>query len=649
MFFKIHFLVFIFVFFTNFALSQISEINIEDKNFLKFSELAKLNNDKIFLYKTQFIINELNINDNIYLVVPPTEYVCNIYLNDNLVFQRGNSEENYTNRVHYSSQILLSRGFLKTSKDSVNEIIIEYFAYESEKMSLPQFFIANRITASEYVFWRNFFNLYMFQALSFSSLVIAIYFFILYFWRSTNKLKYYIWFAISNIFAALAFTNNFFSFDFVNNLFFEKISRISLGYWGCFNILFLLEFTNIFKRKKLVSLFFIIIYSIVSIPMFFLSTTTKLIEYYNVYPVLINSIGTIFYYTTSIKYLKQKRNFIASILFLTYTITLLSVIHDYYYFMILKEKAFIITLPYMIFLFELVIFLILGYEKSQIYLVAVEKTNELTRLTTNIEKLVKERTKQLNQTVEQLNNEIEIRKKSEIKLAESNAMKDKFFSIVAHDLRNPFGAVKNLSSMLKKNYKKYSLEEMDQIVNHLDNSTNSTQHFLDSLLEWSRSQMDRIVIKNEKINLFAFVNFSIDLIKNQAVIKKIETVNNVQPDIYIYSDKNLLSTVLRNLITNAIKFSYPNSEVIIDARENDEICEISVTDFGIGIAKENIDKLFTLENKFSTKGTAKERGSGLGLIICKDFIEKIGGKLFIESEYGKGSKFYFWIQKKSKT
>lgn len=246
--------------------------------------------------------------------------------------------------------------------------------------------------------------------------------------------------------------------------------------------------------------------------------------------------------------------------------------------------------------------------------------------------------------VVQLNHEIEVRQKSERELAETNATKDKFFSIIAHDLRNPFATLKGFVDLLKRNYHKYSADELAQIINYLDSSSKTTQTFLDDLLEWSRSQMNKITLKPETLNLHNIVDLVKDLLKNQAKNKKIAIENRIEPQTYLKTDRHLLNTIIRNLITNAIKFSYPESQVMIESKELENGTEISITDFGVGISAENLPKLFSIENKYTTKGTAKEGGSGLGLLICKEFVEKLGGTICVESQVGKGSRFVVLIK-----
>jgi signal transduction histidine kinase len=254
-----------------------------------------------------------------------------------------------------------------------------------------------------------------------------------------------------------------------------------------------------------------------------------------------------------------------------------------------------------------------------------------------------------------LEQDIADRKKTEKALKESkerlrkiNKTKDKFFSIIAHDLRSPFNTMLGFSNLLVERYDELDNKEQKNFINILKQDIQSTYNLLENLLLWSRSQSDAIDFIPEKENLYLLSIETVSLLKQSAKNKSILIVNNIDESIYVKADKNMLLTILRNLISNAIKFTDQNGQIEINSRllkNKSELgyVEISVTDNGIGIANDNLDKLFMLSENTSTKGTNKETGTGLGLIICKEFIEKHGGEIWVESEEGKGSKFYFTL------
>ena len=234
-------------------------------------------------------------------------------------------------------------------------------------------------------------------------------------------------------------------------------------------------------------------------------------------------------------------------------------------------------------------------------------------------------------------------KNNELKLIELNATKDKFFSIIAHDLRNPFQSILGYAELLNKNYSKYSCEKMEELTSNLYYSTKNTYTLLENLLEWARAQLNKIKFEPR---LFGFMDISNEIINSlgpNAVEKEISIKCFASEYIDVYADVDLFKIILRNLVSNAIKFSNKNGAIKIYAeKEKGNVC-ITVSDNGIGIDNGRKDKLFELSQTSTTKGTANEIGTGLGLILCKEFVEKHNGKIWVESELGKGSDFIFTL------
>ena len=236
-------------------------------------------------------------------------------------------------------------------------------------------------------------------------------------------------------------------------------------------------------------------------------------------------------------------------------------------------------------------------------------------------------------------------KQANKKLQEANATKDKFFSIIAHDLKSPFTALLDFSKLLLKNHTKYDEKKREHHISIIYNTTNKTHNLLDNLLTWSRSQLDKIKYNFVTINVKFFVGNIISLIQSSANKKEIKIVNNVERCFYVKADENTFNTVLRNLITNAIKFTPRKGTITMNAKQiktnNIQYIEICVADTGVGISKERVKNLFKIEKNISTNGTEEEHGTGLGLVLCKEFVEKNNGKIWVESEEGKGSCFKF--------
>ena len=234
---------------------------------------------------------------------------------------------------------------------------------------------------------------------------------------------------------------------------------------------------------------------------------------------------------------------------------------------------------------------------------------------------------------------------SEQNLTELNATKDKFFSIVAHDLKNPFNALLGFSELLEKNYDTYTKAEIKEYINVIYESSQSLFKLLDNLLQWSRTQTGSITYNPEQFELLSTIKQEVSYLQLNADKKKITIKTLVNESITVYADKNIISSVIRNLVNNAIKFTNTNGRVEIWGQEvNDEI-EVSVTDSGIGIDNNDLDKIFQLNSSISNKGTANEEGTGLGLLLCKEFVEMNNGRIWATSIKGKGSTFYFTLPK----
>lgn len=237
-------------------------------------------------------------------------------------------------------------------------------------------------------------------------------------------------------------------------------------------------------------------------------------------------------------------------------------------------------------------------------------------------------------------------KKSQLELLELNRIKDKFFSIISHDLKNPFQSLLGYAQMLKEEFDTYSVEEKKEIIEGILNISKKTQQLLDNLLNWARLQTNRIKIYEEEINLERLVDQIFDTLYVQASLKKVKLICDVSHHLKLRTDFDILSVILRNLISNAIKFSFLSGTVRVLAIEKSNRIEISVIDSGVGMSSEMVDGLFDLKNLVSERGTKGEKGTGLGLILCKEFVERIEGRIWVSSIEGEGSIFTFSLPHK---
>lgn len=236
-----------------------------------------------------------------------------------------------------------------------------------------------------------------------------------------------------------------------------------------------------------------------------------------------------------------------------------------------------------------------------------------------------------------------VKEKQDHKIQKLLDDKNQFFSIISHDLRGPVGAAASLSELLAEDIEKYSREEIREISEILCQSNKNSYKLLENLLEWSRVQTGMITFSPKKIILNTLIEENIELHKNAALNKNIHLLFEPGDVIEVQADKNMIDTVLRNLLNNAIKFTDKNGKVEIKLIKKDRKIEVAVIDNGIGIPDEIKDKLFKINRKVIQKGTENETGSGLGLLLCSEFINIHKGKIWVENNDSKGTTFKFTL------
>ena len=242
-----------------------------------------------------------------------------------------------------------------------------------------------------------------------------------------------------------------------------------------------------------------------------------------------------------------------------------------------------------------------------------------------------------------IDTDISKQKKVEEELQKLLITKDKFFSIIAHDLKNPFNSLIGIAQLLHHGYDRMSPEKVKHFHKSFYQISKNGYELLVNLLEWSRSQMGKIKFKPEHQNLYAITEETFSLYNAKASQKQIALNNSLSKESFAIADKNMLKTIFRNIISNALKFTERGGAIEVSEKVNNSFTEITIKDTGIGISPENLDKLFKLDESVSTEGTEDESGTGLGLILCKEFTEKHGGKIWIESKVGIGSRFIFTL------
>ncbi len=254
--------------------------------------------------------------------------------------------------------------------------------------------------------------------------------------------------------------------------------------------------------------------------------------------------------------------------------------------------------------------------------------------------ILEERLTQNSLKIQRQRDELDKQKKE---LEELNATKDKFFTIIAHDLKNPFNTVIGLTELLIERFNSYDAGKIQEFIYQIHKFSNNAYNLLEDLLQWAKSQTGRIEVNPEKIDIFELAIENKSYFEEKADEKGVNIDIKVPMQLYALIDKNMITTVLRNLISNAVKFTNKGDQISIEALTNNNLIEISVIDTGIGIPKNNLEYIFKIDSNISTQGTADEHGTGLGLIISKEFVEKNGGTIFVDSIEGKGTKFTFTV------
>ena len=265
--------------------------------------------------------------------------------------------------------------------------------------------------------------------------------------------------------------------------------------------------------------------------------------------------------------------------------------------------------------------------------------HQLNREISDLQRNLIKKTHSLENTLTQL-------KESENQLIELNNTKDKLFSVIAHDLRSPFNSILGFSDLLIRNSKQYKATQNEEFLNIINSSAKHTLILLDNLLNWAKTQTGQVAFTPEQLELSSIIDEIMSLSTPSAKAKEIALTYRLPDGIKVFADLNMIKTVLRNLISNAIKFTHTSGKIHIEIIENSLSTTFKISDNGLGMSKETQSKIFNQATNASTNGTANEKGSGLGLILCKEFVEMHGGNIIVESQLDKGSTFKFTIPKK---
>jgi len=234
--------------------------------------------------------------------------------------------------------------------------------------------------------------------------------------------------------------------------------------------------------------------------------------------------------------------------------------------------------------------------------------------------------------------------KERIELVQMNKTKDKFLTIVAHDLKNPFSTILGISELLITDYERYDREQIKTFIEQIHKYSGNAYSLLDNLLQWARSQTGRLKLKPNLFNIKDLVEETVELLQGAANYKNITIVTDTH-SLFMELDGNMVSTVIRNLVSNAIKFTPNGGTITISYSDEGEFAHICIVDTGVGISPEDQEKLFRIDVNHTTIGTGEEKGTGLGLLLCREFVKLHKGDIWVESTPGQGSKFHFTLKK----
>lgn len=228
-------------------------------------------------------------------------------------------------------------------------------------------------------------------------------------------------------------------------------------------------------------------------------------------------------------------------------------------------------------------------------------------------------------------------------LSELNSAKDKLFSIIAHDLKNPFFGIIGLSDMVIEDYEEMGDDEKKEMMKEINQSAKETYRMLENLLEWARQQTGSVAFDPVNFNLNELISVTVEGLRTQAALKHLTLETDLAPELMVHADQNMIRTVLRNLITNAVKFSNPGGEIILRSEIAGSNAIVSVIDNGVGISEADSSRLFRIDTTVRSLGTMGEKGTGLGLILCYEFVQKNGGTINVRKNAGAGTTFWFTL------
>lgn len=590
------------------------------------------NHKQLYLLKSDFTIGDCFKDSLLYLCVPSSAYLCRIYLNGHFLAQRGTEYPHANDFLFTSEYYFIPSAFLN---GEVNLLTVEAISHRNNQGPFPRFMLMTRQQAERYTFFHNLLNIDVPGILFALGILIAVFFFLIFIaQKAGSKDLRYLLFAMMSLLYGLSYVDYAFSANIARSDCLQKISMLALMLTLLASSLFVIEYYRIGHLSKkhrnrllLISLgiaLCCLLWVVMNPAWKVANAFNKSVTYFTL-PVLFADLSV------CIWFLWRHRSQNNVMMVIVYAAAFLGITVDGLELSGSDLQFTPFTLLFMIFT------LLYLFSREFNFLVRKLYASETTLRHQNeiMEKTIQERTGELQINNEKLSDAV-------TELKKLNTVKDRFFSIIAHDIKNPLNSMIGFSDLLQGNYAELSDNERKEFIDQICTASNGLYKLLENLLEWSRIQTGSIKCSPARHPVTDIIQAISPLAESLAVAKGIRLKYTYPEDARIYADRNMLITILRNLMGNAIKFSYPGKEVELIIHTNyPGYTEFIVADQGTGMPPEKAATLFRLDTIHSTPGTHNEQGTGLGLVICKEFIDLQGGTIEVQSQEGKGSRILF--------
>lgn len=593
-----------------------------------------------YLFRTKFRVDSLDAHSPLYVFLPPTRYALRAYLNGHLFIIRGDADEHHATNIYHSSVHVLSPQLLNYGSD--NEIVMFLTTYTGNRSVASSIKVGTLEQGSRYVLLREVFNVYVPFTLFVVGILVSIFFMVVLFTcKGDYKKRLFLITSVLSLSCAFAYVDYAFNSSISPVAPLVKVTSIAMWSALLLSLIYVCEYFDVFNRWRPVHRVLLgaaLLTSLVYIGWVIYAPSFEVANFFNsivgnlALPTLLVCLVIALYHTVR----KPQTNRIA----LTGAIIVVAA-------GLALDINITADLPDIIFTPAAMLVMLFVIQ----CLFVVEFENLLERIQRNREELkqqkeemeltVQMRTHDLRDNNQKLNATME-------KLRNLNDTRNRFFSIMAHDIKNPLGAIMGFSDLLIKHREDFSEEDRIDFVRQINTGAYGLYKMLENLLEWSRAQVGSTRYTPSMFKMNKIRDALLPIVSGAATTKGIVLKFDYADDMEIYGDSNMTTTICRNLITNSIKFSYPGGEVRLTVDDSPaDYYELVIADQGVGMTQEKINRLFQIDKVESTLGTNQETGSGIGLILCNEFISRQHGSIKVESEVGKGSRFIVHLPKKS--